>query len=220
MGQSVSKAFKLHGHGTSDGSNMSASSRGLLSAACGHCAGDDLSSKSTASTEDSCQPQQKPGFGGGEAAVKSANAFFGSSPRWSLYRGNQSGHAPQRSRQPPKQVNVVKDLERRTPSRPVPVKGVLRYQLASHEDNFDLWHEGDESDAQYLQRLYEMRTWDMYVRITEARKRQRFGGGRGCVPAVGMGPPVVEVDSQLMEAPLAPIDVPPDHDMIFSCDLE
>ena len=39
-------------------------------------------------------------------------------------------------------------------------------------------HHGDdaveEDNAENLKRIYDMRTWDMYLRITEARKRSSY----------------------------------------------
>jgi hypothetical protein len=34
----------------------------------------------------------------------------------------------------------------------------------------------DAEDSEYLVRMYDTRTWEMYIRITEARKNSQFSG--------------------------------------------
>ena len=216
MGQSVSKAFKLHGQ-PSDGGNLSQRSKGALMDATRCHGDDDLSSPSTASTEDTQPPPQADTA---VAAIQAANAFFGSSP-WCLQRLSQNGHyattpkddarVSSMSRHQP--VDIV--VESRTPSRPVPVKGADRRQQVVHDGHHDVWHEHDESDDQYLKRLYEMRTWEMFLRITEARKRQRFTGTRGDIPEQ-VGEPQRVAETQHASEEMSSSE----HDMIFACDLE
>ena len=103
--------------------------------------------------------------------------------------------------------------------------------FAGHDHDDD---DASEENVQYLKRLYEMRTWDMYVRITEARKQREelkgttnIGGGvRGVVPMI----PVLdhpdhhmlsaaEAQQQLLGASFGD-NTSSDHEMIFSCDME
>ena len=111
--------------------------------------------------------------------------------------------------------------ENRTPSRPVPVKGAKRNSSeASYQEpeHLGLWRDHDDSDAQYLKRLYELRTWDMWVRITEARKRQRTVGNT--VEKTGEGPPMLAMELRPGQTPPTPTDVSENEEMIFSCDFE
>lgn len=218
MGQSVSKAFKVNGQPTLDGSKLSLSSRGALKAATSGQYGDDLASKSTASTEDS-QPRHRRSREDTIAAIQTANAFFDGawhhSNPWHLNQHDQDGG---RSYDRQKERIATGLVENRTPSKPVPVKGALRRQEPSHEEHLELWREHDDSDAQYLKRLYELRTWDMYCRITEARENGGFGGNRGAT--TGEDPPAMELEPNLVDPPHPPMDASLNDEMIFSCDVE
>ena len=113
----------------------------------------------------------------------------------------------------------------RAPSRPVkcPPRSKEPFAWGMGQDDADKsWNDTDDNteDVQYLKRLYEMRTWDMYVRITEARKRQKYNPRRSHVQANG-APLMPETERRLLEEPhTASADLSPSHEMIFSCDLE
>lgn len=182
----------------------------------GHC-DDALTFKSSASSED-VQPRQG-SLGDTMAAIQSASAFFDGSTLVQSSSGNDDQRLEVKVLHRQKSHPTVDAAsENRTPSRPVPVKGALRRQQPSHEEHFALWRDHDDSDTQYLKRLYELRTWDMWVRITEARKRQRVGASREEV--CGGEPPVLAMEPHLGETPPVPTGVSLHDEMIFSCDLE
>ena len=111
---------------------------------------------------------------------------------------------------------------------------------AAASSTHDMVDAAAEEDVEYLKRLYEMRTWDMYVRITEARKQRELqrasatsssattgGGVRGVVPMV----PVLDhpgtdrdwIESSLAQQQLLDASVgtgDSEHEMIFACDME
>lgn len=125
------------------------------------------------------------------------------------------------------------------PRRPVPVE---EHPTVVHPvGGTTTFAEDDDDDAsledvQYLKQLYEMRTWDMYVRITEARKQREELKGtannvrgivRGVVPMV---PPLDHPDHHHMLTPAETQEHRLDassgdndcsgHEMIFACDME
>lgn len=183
------------------------------SANSGHCGDDLTSSKSTVSTEDSLQPRRRDSLEDAIAAIQSANAFFdGSSLITKSWDRPDVGTALHRRQKHPF-VDVMN--ENRTPSRPVPVKGARRRQELSQEEHFGQWREHDEPDVRYLKSLYERRTWDMWIRITESRKKI---GNRGEVP--GEGPSMLGMEPELIQTQPTQSCMSPQDEMIFSCDLE
>jgi hypothetical protein len=83
------------------------------------------------------------------------------------------------------------------------------------------WNGEDYADEQNLTRLYERRTWEMFVLITEARKHQRYNG------AYYSGDELLDETSPHPDGPYdgkkvdpGTIVMSPSHEMIFSCDLD
>lgn len=208
MGQSFSGAFKIADQ-QSSGPAMAAS-------------GVRNTVKTPASSGRS-RPHKKETIGDAMAAIQSTNAFFDSSLSVPKPLSQSNDRRRQQmdgvlGRQADQQaVDAPGD---RTTSRPVPVKGARWRQQPSYQEHIGLWRDHDDSDSHYLKRLYELRTWDMWVRITEARKHQRTGT---CGTGVrGEGPPLLPMDTrQDQTAPAGtPATMSLDDDMIFSCDLE
>ena len=221
MGQSISIVFKAAVKPSTDTVQLREASTGaLMDTGTGHCA-NGLTSKPCASY-DNVTARQKDSTGDSIAAIESASAFFDGvslgrplSYRYLVEEHKQNSRRTSSPAQDQVPVGGDTSNETRTPSRPVPVKGSLRRQEPSNE-HFGLWRDHDDTDGQYLKRLYELRTWDMWVRITEARKRQRMCGNS---EVSGEGPPMLVMEPRMGHSPPTPTTASPSDDMIFSCDL-
>ena len=61
----------------------------------------------------------------------------------------------------------------RSPSQTVPVPNHRRRHSSDDGSGYPLDPDRLEEDEQHLQRIYDMRTWDMYLLITESRRRKQ-----------------------------------------------
>lgn len=227
MGQPLSKSFKNKGE-ASEGVKLALKPKWASRASQGFLR-DDLSSKSTVISDDSLATRShecfQPSQADAVAAIRTANRFFDGSldDTWPLPtvspKSNLETHKASRSQSdgiclPQPSLDFV--VQSRTPSRPVPVK---RNQWRRESEHLD--HSEDSDDVQYLKKLYCERTWAMFARITEARKRHQRLSTRSHVPEevpseLQMGQDL----SQEVHVSAASLSTSPSHHMIFSCDLE
>ena len=217
MGQQLSKSRKLRGcpSSSADSSTLSKPSQGVLRAVTKPFS-DDGSSQTTASSQDSHRQQQP----SPEDAVASARAFFDATVPSRLsfreFQGSSEGALFTNSRSPRKSPQRSQTL--RVPSNPVKCPGAIR-QEGAPGDLVGLGNDEDFDDQQNLTRLYERRTWEMFILITEARKHQRYNGASysesnnegETLPLPDGTHPGQDPGTMLMS---------PNHDMIFSCDFE
>ncbi|CAB9497996.1 expressed unknown protein [Seminavis robusta] len=218
MGQQVSKTF-CYSSSVDGTSKLSKPSRGALRAAASRSFSDDFSSKSTVSSEDSLPQQPSP-----EVAVASASAFFGASSandQLGTKAPFSDSGSPLDSRQddslpppPHSQSPFLVIPNTRPPTNPVKCPPAPRRDLSHASGDLEEWH---EDDVQHLTRLYEQRTWQMFMLITEARKQQRYQGRGYHNGGITAGETVSNPDETRQDASAS--ELSPNHEMIFSCDL-
>ena len=186
----------------------------------------DTVESATAATE--TRPSRNTRRLGGPSAANHGAKTSHNRSRSSSTRSHHHHHSP--SSPPPSRPVKCPPRRRRDPVDINDPTTANKVDVDVEED-----HDDTDHDVQYLKRLYEMRTWDMYVRITEARKKQQpfrstsNAPHRSHVPAV----PVMMDETLGQWQQDASEDVPPltyttatgedvsDHEeMIFSCDLE
>ena len=162
---------------------------------------DDILSKSTESTEGSPELPHEPIAADAPAVMSLARpaTWFHQRPTSSrnqqipnryddpLPPAGNSNHQHQQSRESGRRL--------KTQSCSVPLKCPARKhrstQLspdASHHPNHSSFNDHQEEDNDHLQHLYDMRTWDMYLRITEARRKQNVQSHSAHYPPSSMIP--------------------------------
>jgi hypothetical protein len=134
-------------------------------------------SQTTASTRDS------PDYGGfsrcnsQQESIKSSRigSIASSLSRVARFRRTSSHNPSRMDAVLPPSVLVIKQTspEKGSVTRPIKIK--RRGQARSYPYPLTASQIADEEDAvdEHLRKLYDMRSWDMYVRITEARKNQQ-----------------------------------------------
>jgi len=143
----------------------------------GKASSDDMLSKSTDYTEDSTLPPSL--VSAGNYSTRNREIKRGSISSPDVTRATSIYHVPQESQSQQTMSywegpNLMRrDSDPGTPrnrSRTIPVKRTSRPMGVANENILP----PDSDTDEYLQRMYDSRTWEMYRRITEARKNSNF----------------------------------------------
>mmetsp|Transcript_26533 Transcript_26533/g.64669 ORF Transcript_26533/g.64669 Transcript_26533/m.64669 type:complete len:191 (-) Transcript_26533:274-846(-) len=170
---------------------------------------DDLQSRATEQTDESSLPPTQKGSDVSNSLTKSrqlSRHMFESrsnSKRWpSMLPANEEALDPSRRRMPPESLQYPTAMDG---SKTIPVK------LPSTNQQSTLQQESDE--ARYLAKMYDSRTWEMYRRITEARKNTSY---QSTTPSIPKGESTSEWENFEQEVEASPSG----HEMIFLFDFD